>query len=211
MSASVDATAHVHPNVHLGAGVVIGRWVEIGTPPVGAASGELPTEIGEEVQIRTHCVIYAGAKLGPGVRCGHHVMIREHSMCGAGVSIGTHTVVEHHVEIESGVRIHTGVFIPEYSVLREGCWIGPRVVFTNARYPQSPGVKERLKGAEVGGSAMIGANATILPGVTIGEGALVGAGSVVVENVAAGTVVAGNPARKIRMVAEIDAYRDRDG
>jgi acetyltransferase-like isoleucine patch superfamily enzyme len=44
----------------------------------------------------------------------------------------------------------------------------------------------------------IGMNATILKGVTIGRGAVVGAGAVVTKNVAARTVVAGNPARVIR-------------
>ena len=48
--------------------------------------------------------------------------------------------------------------------------------------------------------ARLGANSTILPGVTIGEGALVGAGSVVVHDVPAGAVVAGNPARVINSV-----------
>lgn len=43
----------------------------------------------------------------------------------------------------------------------------------------------------------VGANVTIVPGVTIGEGSVVAAGAVVTRNVAAGTVVAGNPARAI--------------
>jgi len=38
---------------------------------------------------------------------------------------------------------------------------------------------------------------TILPGVKIGEKAIIGAGSVVTKDVAAGTIVAGNPAKSI--------------
>ena len=49
--------------------------------------------------------------------------------------------------------------------------------------------------------AWIGFNASILKGVTIGEGAVVGAGSVVTRDVAPYSVVAGNPARLIRMLA----------
>jgi putative colanic acid biosynthesis acetyltransferase WcaF len=44
----------------------------------------------------------------------------------------------------------------------------------------------------------IAAEAFIGPGVTIGQGAVVGARAVVVKNVPAWTVVAGNPARVIR-------------
>jgi acetyltransferase-like isoleucine patch superfamily enzyme len=44
---------------------------------------------------------------------------------------------------------------------------------------------------------------TILHGVVVGENALVGAGTVVVRDVAAGAVVAGNPARVIRQISEL--------
>jgi acetyltransferase-like isoleucine patch superfamily enzyme len=50
--------------------------------------------------------------------------------------------------------------------------------------------------------AYIGVQAIILPGVTIGEGAIVGAGSVVTRDVPAYTVVAGNPARFIKKIAD---------
>ena len=47
----------------------------------------------------------------------------------------------------------------------------------------------------------IGFDVCVLPGVTIGEGAVVGARSVVTADVPAYTVVAGNPARPIRVLA----------
>jgi acetyltransferase-like isoleucine patch superfamily enzyme len=45
----------------------------------------------------------------------------------------------------------------------------------------------------------IGSGAVIRGGITIGEDALVGAGAVVTKDVAPGTVVAGCPARFLRM------------
>jgi maltose O-acetyltransferase len=54
----------------------------------------------------------------------------------------------------------------------------------------------------VGEDVFLGARVTVLPGVTIGRGAAVGAGSVVTKDVAAETVVAGNPARVIRVRAK---------
>ena len=50
----------------------------------------------------------------------------------------------------------------------------------------------------IGAFVWIGAGVTILPGMTIGEGAVVGAGSVVSKDVAAYSIVAGNPARFIK-------------
>jgi len=45
---------------------------------------------------------------------------------------------------------------------------------------------------------LIGANAVILEGVKVGKDAVVAAGSVVTEDVPAGSVVAGTPARVIK-------------
>ena len=50
----------------------------------------------------------------------------------------------------------------------------------------------------IGNDVWIGQNASILSGVKIGDGAIVGAYSVVSKDVAAYTIVAGNPARTIR-------------
>ena len=124
------------------------------------------------------------------------------------VSIGSHSVVEHHVRLADGVRIHTGAFIPEFSVLEEGAWVGPHVVFTNAVYPLARDAKRDIsKARTLMRGAKIGANATLLPGVVIGVDALVGAGSVVVRDVPDGAIVAGNPARVIGSIADIAAYR----
>jgi acetyltransferase-like isoleucine patch superfamily enzyme len=196
-------THKIYENVHLGDGSIIEDYCIVGAPPRGARDGELATIIGEGAVIRSHGVIYAGNVIGRNFQTGNKVNIRELNRIGDNVSIGTLSVVEHHVEIGDHVRIHTQVFIPEFSVLEPGCWIGPNVVFTNAKYPLSPGVKECLAGPVVRRGAKVGANATLLPGVVVGENALVGAGAVVVRDVPAGMVVAGNPARVIRAVADL--------
>ena len=181
-------------------------FVVLGRAPRGHQPGDLPLVIGASCVLRSHTVIYAGNTIGVGFQTGHHVMIRERNTIGDRVSIGTQSVIEHHVTIGHGVRIHTQAFVPEYSVLEDGCWLGPNVVITNARYPESQGVKERLVGAHIDTGAIIGANATLLPGVRIGARALVGAGAVVTRDVPPGTVVVGNPARVINTVDQIDVY-----
>jgi putative colanic acid biosynthesis acetyltransferase WcaF len=54
----------------------------------------------------------------------------------------------------------------------------------------------------VGNDAWVCADAFIGPGVTIGNGAIVGARAVVMRDVRPSVIVAGNPAQRIRSVAE---------
>lgn len=84
--------------------------------------------------------------------------------------------------------------------------IGPAVqIYTAAHDLQA---ETRIQGWEVAKpivieeNVWIGGGAILLPGVTIGRNAVVGAGAVVSRNVAANTVVAGNPARVIRVIEQ---------
>jgi acetyltransferase-like isoleucine patch superfamily enzyme len=156
--------------------------------------------------IRSHTVIYAGNVIGDDFQTGHGVLVREDNEIGNHVSIGSHSIVEHHVKIGNDVRLHSDVFVPEFSILEDGCWLGPHVVITNSRYPYAPNSKENLRGAHIKRGAKIGANATLLPGVMIGENALVGAGAVVTKDVPDGAVVVGNPAHIVNRISEIPAY-----
>jgi acetyltransferase-like isoleucine patch superfamily enzyme len=199
----VVTTYRIYDNVTLGEGSVVEDFSIVGTPPRGVRDGDLATRIGDAAMIRSHTVIYAGNVIGRNFQTGNKVNIRESNRIGDNVSVGTLSVIEHHVEIADDVRIHTQAFVPEYSVLERGCWIGPNVVLTNAKYPLSPGAKNALAGPVIRRGAKIGANATILPGVVIGEEALVGAGAVVTKDVPPGVVVIGNPARAIGTVSEL--------
>jgi acetyltransferase-like isoleucine patch superfamily enzyme len=196
-------TSIVYDGVTFGAGAVVEDFCIVGTLPRGAAAGTLTTTIGERAVIRSHTVIYAGNVIGRNFQTGNKVNIRESNQIGDDVSVGTLSVIEHHVVIGNNVRIHTQVFIPEFSVLEDGCWLGPHVVLTNAKYPLSPAAKTTLQGPIIRRGAKIGANCTLLPGVVIGENALVGAGSVVAHDVAPGAVVVGNPARVLRHISAL--------
>ncbi|MBM4430245.1 MAG: transferase [Chloroflexi bacterium] len=200
----METTYKIYPHVHIGEHVQIGDFVILGHPPRGAAPGELPTVIGDNCLIRSHTVIYAGNYLGSHVQTGHGVLLRESNHIGNDVSIGSHTVIEHHVHIGHGVRIHSRAFVPEYTVLEDGCWLGPCVVITNVRHPRCPRAKECCKGATIKRGAKVGANVTLTPDITVGEMALVGAGSVVVDDVPPRAVVVGNPARVITYIEELE-------
>jgi acetyltransferase-like isoleucine patch superfamily enzyme len=54
------------------------------------------------------------------------------------------------------------------------------------------------KSVKIGNHVWIGIRATILKGVTIGDNSVIGAAAVVTKDVEPNTIVAGNPARKIR-------------
>ncbi len=88
--------------------------------------------------------------------------------------------------------------------------IAPNVVFAPFSSPNNsphlqahPYVADKLvsrKKITVGDDVWLGAGAIILAGVTIGDGAIVGAGAVVNEEVAPHSIVAGVPARVVRIL-----------
>jgi acetyltransferase-like isoleucine patch superfamily enzyme len=192
----IAATAIIHPNVILGDNCIVEDFCVIGVPFAGYAGEK--TVIGNNAVIRTHTVIYAGNTIGDNFMTGHKANIRELNTIGDNVSIGTLSVVEHHVTIGKGVRIHTQVFVPEYTILEDECWLGPNVVVTNDRFPQSPKEKKKLLGVTVKSRAKVGANSTLCPGIVIASNTLIGAGSVVTKNTLSGKIYAGNPARVLR-------------
>jgi len=198
----------VHSGVKLPRGAILEDYVVLGVLPKGARKGSIQTVFGANLVVRSHSVVYAGNRVGSNFFAGHGVLVREFNEIGDDVSIGSHTVIEHHVRIGNRVRIHSNAFIPELSILEEGCWIGPNVVLTNAPHPLCPKVKECMKGPTIRSNAKIGANVTILPDLVIGENSLIGAGSVVVGDIPANVVAAGNPARVIKSIEEITCPYD---
>jgi len=198
-----------HAGVQVQPGVVLGPRADlqppcvIGKAPRGAAVGELSLIIGADAVVRPFTTIYAGSTFGDRLQTGQGASIREDNVVGDDVSIGTNAVLEFGNRIGSRVRIHSGCFL-EMVTIEDDVFVGPHAVFTDDPHPMNcPRYRECKGGAIVRRLARIGANATILPGVVIGENALVGAGSVVVDDVPAGAVVVGSPARVIKSVAEL--------
>ena len=108
------------------------------------------------------------------------------------------------------IRIRRGTYINRQTMLDvsedleigEDCLIGPFCYLTDhdhGRDAAAPMSAQPLVAQPVrlGRNVWLGAGVVVLKGVTIGDGAVVGAGAVVTSDVAAGTVVAGIPARMI--------------
>jgi acetyltransferase-like isoleucine patch superfamily enzyme len=199
-----QVTYRLYPNVQLGKNAQIGDYVLIGHPPRGKKPGELPVVIGDNAVIRSHTVIYAGTVIGHNFQTGHRATIREGNQIGDDVSVGTGVTIDNDCKIGNDVRFRGHDLIGEYTVIEDGCWIGPHVAITNALHPRCPKAKECMKGPTLKRGAKIGANSTLLPDITIGEMALVGAGSVVADDVPPRAVVVGNPARVVKTIDELE-------
>lgn len=82
--------------------------------------------------------------------------------------------------------------------------VGPGVLISTATHPLDP--EQRKKGLEtarptnVGNNVWVGMGAKILEGVNIGDNAVIGAGAVVNKDVPARAVVAGVPAKVIKII-----------
>lgn len=193
----------IYQNVVIGDDACIDPPSVIGKPPRGTAAGERSLRIGGRCHIRPFSTIYAGSEIGEGFQTGQGVSIREDNIIGNNVSIGTNTVLEFGNRIGDNSRIHSNCFL-EMVTIGRFVFVGPHVVFTDDPHPMlCPKYKECKGGPNVDDFARIGANSTILPGVRIGRNSLVGAGSVVTRDVPENSVVAGNPAKVIKMVDDL--------
>jgi maltose O-acetyltransferase len=119
------------------------------------------------------------AEIRPPFFCDYGFNIR----LGAGAFLNFNCVILDVVAVEIG----------------DGTQIGPAVQIYAADHPRDPA--QRQSGLEfgrpirIGRNVWIGGGAIILPGIVVGDDAVIGAGSVVTKNIAAGTIVRGNPAR----------------
>lgn len=83
--------------------------------------------------------------------------------------------------------------------------IGPNTCIVSSNHGflrgDVPMVRQKPKTApiKIGDDAWLGANVVVLSGVIIGQGAIIGAGSIVTKDVSPYSIVAGNPAKLIKM------------
>ena len=128
------------------------------------------------------------ARIEPGAIIRDKVIIGKNAviMMGAVINIGA--------EIGEGSMVDMNAVIGARGKIGKRVHLGAGAVVAGVLEPPSKSP------CEVGDDVMIGANSVILEGVKIGNGSVVAAGSVVVDDVPAGVVVAGSPAKIVKSV-----------
>ncbi|HYY32427.1 MAG TPA: acyltransferase [Gaiellaceae bacterium] len=205
----ISKTAAVYPGTQLGADVEIGDFAVLGKQPTLGARSTAPRDelaplaVGDGVRILAGAVVFAGTRLGAGVIVGDQACVRERCEVGDEVVIGRGAFVENDVAIGARTKVQANAYVTAYSTLEEDVFIAPCVISANDNFMGRTEKRHALrKGPTIRRGARIGAGAVLLPGIEIGEEAFVGAGAVVLHDVPARAVVVGNPARKIRDVAD---------
>jgi len=189
--------------VRLGRNLVVERDVILGRVPDREVE-IVPLRIGDDSILRSGTVIYACTTIGRGLETGHNVVIREENVLGDEARIWSGTVIDYGCRIGDRVKIHCSCYIAQFTDIADDVFIGPGVTATNDMHPGCPSSMGCLKGPVIRAGAVIGGGVTLLPRVVIGERALVGAGSVVTRDVERHAVVAGNPARRIGSIEELE-------
>lgn len=159
----------------------------------------------------SHNSIASDVKLGENVRLSQFINLY-------GCEIGDETKIGAFVEIQKNARvgkrckISSHSFVCEGVVIEDNVFIGHGVMFTNDSYPRATtpdgGLQTeadwKVERTVIKKGASIGSGATILSDVIVGENAIVGAGSVVTKDVPRNAIVAGNPARVLRLIEPLD-------
>ena len=148
-------------------------------------------------------------KLGKGVTLANFINLYGCEV-GDNTKIGPFVEIQKNAKIGSHCKISSHTFICEGVTIEDNVFVGHGVTFINDTYPRATTPNGALQTEKdwtveptlVRKGASIGSGATILANITIGEHALIGAGSVVTRDVPANAIVAGNPARLVRSVAD---------
>ena len=197
-------------NCHVFSGtdmVVIGDWADIA--PVLEANGEAIEDVVIENDRRNSALPLLDMK-GVNARIEPGAIIRERVEIGDGAVIMMGAVINIGAVIGEGTMIDMGAVLGGRAIVGRHSHVGAGAVLAGVVEPPS------AKPVTVGDHVMIGANAVIIEGVSVGDNAVVAAGAIVTQDVPANAVVAGVPARVVKMKDEntsaktalVDALRE---
>lgn len=176
----------------VGRGVIVGRNVVIRHPA--------KIEIGNNVTIDDNCLIDAHGAGEEGLVLEDQVIVNRNSMLQAKLgpirlakrtSIGSYNIISSLAGVYFGEAVLTG----------GKCYFSAGAYyFDNSELPimdQGPYAKGPIR---IDSKSYLGAGSMVVGNVHIGEGAVVGAGAVVVKDVPSRAIVAGVPAKLLKMI-----------
>ncbi len=212
----IHETAIVYPGTVLGEGVkvlegaVVGKQPSLSPRSTAKREPLPPTEIGEGTIVSTGAIVFAGSSIGARVILGDQSCVRERVTIGDDVVLGRGSLIENDTTVGALTKIQADAYITAYSTLEDNVFIAPCVVTTNDNFMgRTERRRELLEGPTIRRGARIGGGAVLCPGIEVGEEAFVGAGAVVTRDVAARTLVVGNPARVLRDVPADELLENR--
>ena len=154
------------------------------------------------------CSIAPDVKLGRDVKLSKFINLYG-CQIGDETKIGAFVEIQKNASVGNRCKISSHTFICEGVTIEDNVFVGHGVTFINDSYPRATtsggGLQTekdwKVEKTVVKRGASIGSGATILSNLVIGENAIVGAGSVVTRDVPPNTIVAGNPAKVLRSIA----------
>ncbi len=155
-----------------------------------------------------HCIA-PDVQLGKGVKLSQFINLYGCEV-GDDSKIGAFVEIQKNAKVGKNCKISSHTFICEGVIIEDNVFVGHAVTFINDSYPRATTPEGQLQSEKdwkveptlVKKGASIGSGATILANLVIGENALVGAGSMVTRDVPDNAIVAGNPARLLRLIAQ---------
>lgn len=173
--------------------VVFGDWRQL--EPILTANAGSIVDLVVENDRRNSAIPLLDMK-GVNARIEPGAIIREQVEIGDNAVIMMGAVINIGAVIGAGTMIDMGAILGGRATVGKNCHIGAGAVLAGVIEPASatPVIVED--------GVLVGANAVVIEGVHVGKGAVVAAGAVVIEDVPENAVVAGCPARVIKMKDE---------
>ncbi len=173
--------------------VVFGDWRELG--PILADNADRIEDLVVENDRRNSAIPMLDLK-GINARIEPGAIIREQVDIGDNAVIMMGAVINIGAVVGEGTMIDMGAILGGRATVGKNCHIGAGAVLAGVIEPASaiPVIVED--------GVLVGANAVVIEGVHVGKNAVVAAGAVVIADVPENAVVAGCPARVIKMKDE---------
>jgi len=132
---------------------------------------------------------------GESYAIGHHLHVSRKNK----VKLGKNVYIGNHCHFGADINIGNNVLIASYVSVVGG---DHKIDFIEGLIIDSG--REIFKTIQIEDNVWIGHGAIIIHGVRVHAGAVIAAGSVVTKNVAANSIVGGNPAKLLRMRKGVD-------